>query len=106
MTIAFKDFVPRVLQTYLFGMSRDYEDLQEAVTRANCWIEQDRIRIINVETLLLTGLPELETDTTAAKVGGLSGAANVFQVVRVWYVQGPETAIPNTGETVRLADSM
>jgi hypothetical protein len=83
-------------------MSRDYENVQEAVTRANRWIEQEHIRVINVETLLLTGLPESETDTTTAKVGGLSGAANVFQIVRVWYFQDTDALAPNTGETVRL----
>jgi hypothetical protein len=72
-------------------------------SRANRWIEQEHIRVINVETLLLTGLPEAGTDTTTAKVGGLSGTANVFQIVRVWYFQEADLLTPNTGETVRLA---
>src|SRR5688572_12167389 len=51
--IAFHDFIPRRQGKRLLGLLTDYENLHELVSRVNLWIEQHRIDVVNVETVLV-----------------------------------------------------
>jgi hypothetical protein len=83
MTIAYKDFLPAVLKSGFF--STEHETLPAAIARANDWIRQSGVRVINVETVVL---PNVRAVEDASQVGiRTSGELSSywFQVVRVWY---------------------
>ena len=83
MKIGYKDFMPGILKSGFF--STTHETLSSAVLRANEWIEQSGLRIINVETVVL---PNVGTVEDASQVGNYTSgemASNWFQIVRVWY---------------------
>lgn len=83
MKIGYQDFMPGVLRSGLF--SDTHETLASAVARANEWIRQSDFRLINVETVVLPNVREVEE---ASQVGlHTSGEMGTywFQIVRVWY---------------------
>ena len=87
--IAFKDFVPKD-KTKALALSRTYESLEEAVARANEWIESQEVQVVNVETVLLPGIKsENESGAAIAKHRNLSfspvSQTPWTQVVRVWH---------------------
>ena len=88
--IAFKDFVPKD-KTKMLALSRKYESVDEAVDRANKWIDSEGVAVVNVETVLLPGIKSAgKSDAAVAKEIELSSLSplsrtNWIQVVRVWY---------------------
>lgn len=83
MAIGYKDFLPAVLKSGLF--STEHETLPLAVARANEWIRESGVTVINVETVVLPNVREVED---ASQVGiRTSGELSSywFQIVRVWY---------------------
>ena len=88
--IRFKDFVPQD-KTGFFSVSRRTESLEEAVGRANEWIQAEDSKVINVETVLLPGVKsEEDADAAVAKQRDLSSFSpfsqtNWMQIIRVWY---------------------
>lgn len=102
MPIAFQDFVPQAQRKRL-GVRTDFERLHEVVSRANRWIEQNQIEVINVETILLTDLPkgEVENPPTQMTAPGTT-SFSIYQVVRIWYRQKSEAGLAYTGQTTPL----
>jgi hypothetical protein len=101
--IAFQDFIPRSQGKRLLGIVTDYENLHELVSRVNRWIEQHHIDVLNVETVVVTSLPN---DTEASPKVQMSSQANVtsaYQIVRVWYRETVEGEAAYTGQTMRLS---
>ena len=86
----------------LLGIVSDYESIHEVVTRANRWIERERVEVLNVETLLVTAIPSEEGDLRP-KMDSPGAAMYTYQVVRVWY-RVDSSHLPYTGETRRLAE--
>lgn len=102
--IAFQDFVPRRQGKRLLGMLADYENLHELVSRVNLWIEQQRIDVLNVETVLVTSLPNDEADASPkAEMNSQAYASSAYQIVRVWYRQSAPPERAYTGATTRLS---
>ena len=83
MAIRFRDFYPEVRSQSLF--SPEYETLEETVTRANEWLAHERVRVVNVETVVLRNV--LSADKTT-QVRILTGGGDGYwcQFVRVWYL--------------------
>jgi hypothetical protein len=84
MSIHFQDFFPTILKRGFF--SDDHENLRATVDRANEWIAERKVRVLNVETVLL---PNIDEVADASQVGiRTSGESSSFwyQVIRVWYV--------------------
>ncbi len=83
MPIGYKDFFPEVLKRGLF--STEQETVSATVDRANAWIAEAGVRVINVETVVL---PNVENAEDASEVGiRTSGELSSYwyQVVRVWF---------------------
>jgi hypothetical protein len=81
--IGYKDFFPEVLESGFF--STKHETLAATVARANGWIAQSGVRVLNVETVVL---PNVKDAKDASEVGiRTSGEMSSYwyQVVRVWY---------------------
>jgi hypothetical protein len=105
MLISFRDFSPQIQRKRLLGSLTDYENMQEVVTRVNRWIEQEGVRVLNVETVLTPKLPEQEEDSLPSRLALPSSLSSLHQVVRVWYVQEQEGTAPQTGATTRLREN-
>ncbi|MCU0490739.1 MAG: hypothetical protein MUD01_04095 [Chloroflexaceae bacterium] len=103
MLIAFRDFIPQRQRKRFLGMVNEYEHLQEVVSRVNQWIEQSQIDVLNVETVLVSSLPEEDTETltTRMDVPGTTSFSN-YHVIRVWYRQESTRGLPYVGQTTRL----
>ena len=83
MSLNYKDFFPEVLKSGFF--STEHEALPSTVARANAWVRDTGIRIINIETVVL---PNIRSEEDASRVGiRTSGemGSHWYQVVRVWY---------------------
>ncbi len=78
--IAYRDFVPQ-------GMEHPPADctcMDGIVFEANQWIQDNRIRILNVQTLLLPGL-EPGHPQTGHGVFYIGAFEHWTQVLRIWY---------------------
>ncbi|MDB5309839.1 MAG: hypothetical protein JWO38_4041 [Gemmataceae bacterium] len=80
----FLDFAPRVKEQAL--SYRLVETVQETVLRANEWIVQSGVRVINLETLMLP-IGRGEDEGTSTGRNDFSGEGPLVQVIRVWYVE-------------------
>jgi hypothetical protein len=82
--IAFKDFVPKqVGKSGWLGLGPPvYADLADAVASANRWIGQEKVQVLNVETVVLPG--DAGTDKTGV---GFIDVHRCLQVIRVWYLE-------------------
>jgi|RhiMetdeSRZDD1v2_1073273.scaffolds.fasta_scaffold273282_3 hypothetical protein len=95
--IAFYDFIPQRQS------KREYENIHELVSRVNRWIEQHQVDVLNIETMLVSNLPEDTAESRWVRSDlSVSITLSTYQFVRVWYRQdaGPEEAY--TGQTRRL----
>lgn len=101
--IAFHDFIPRRQGKRLLGILTDYENLHELVTRVNLWIEQHHIDVLNVETLVVTSLPNETEASPKVQMGSQANVSSTYQIVRVWYRETGEREAAYTGETTRLS---
>lgn len=83
MFIGYKDFFPKILKSGFF--SKEHETLSATVARANRWIAESGVRVLNVETVVL---PNIAGEEDASQVGiRTSGelSSHWYQIVRVWY---------------------
>lgn len=85
--LAFKDFVPvqQGTKPALFGLAQTpvFADLEDALVRANQWIAQAGVRVLNVETVVLPNLTE--TDQSATTTNRHDFMDQWRQFIRVWY---------------------
>lgn len=90
--IGFKDFLPKKGAKF-WTLSQQWESVSDAVDRANEWIQQENVDVINVETVLLPDLRGKSESSSARAVasqssfsiGPFGSATKWRQVVRVWY---------------------
>lgn len=82
MLIRCKDFIPKALDHAVF--STGFETFSEAIDRANAWIRDSGVAVLNVETVVLPNLPEVK-DTSQVINTRYQLGTYLFQVVRVWY---------------------
>ena len=101
--IAFHDFIPRRQGKRLLGILTDYENLHELVSRVNLWIEQHHIDVLNVETVVVTSLPNETEASPKAQMGSQANVSSTYQIVRVWYRESIEAEAAYTGQTTRLS---
>lgn len=82
MLIRCKDFIPNALDHAVF--STGFETFSEAIDRANAWIRDSGVAVLNVETVVLPNLPEVKDTSQVINTRHQLGTY-LFQVVRVWY---------------------
>lgn len=64
MAIGYQDFRPEILKSGIF--STQYETLAATVARANKWIAESGVRVLNMETVVL---PNIQSGEDASRVG-------------------------------------
>ncbi len=88
--IAYQDFVPKKLAEDVLQRGIHYETFDEAVKAANEWIQQQSVKVLHVETVVLPNI------WRPSEQGTRDGAIRIFenemaywhQFVRVWYETG------------------
>ena len=80
MAIAYRDFTPAV--TGYRSFSTQYESLPQLVERANAWIAENSVTVINVETVILPRV--IEEGGSKARYE-FPRSTTVWQVLRVWH---------------------
>lgn len=85
--IQFQDFLPNATGSGGFlGLGTTYETIDETVKRANAWIAQYNVRVLNVETLVLPNLDREKTGTITPRMWtGGDTHSDWYQAIRVWY---------------------
>jgi hypothetical protein len=85
--IYFFDFPPQIIEPRGLMSYERCESLRDVMVRVNQWVEQNRIKVLNVETLVLpSGVfqdPVVVADATS--IATPDGYATWRQIVRVWY---------------------
>lgn len=89
MSLAYRDFLPEVLKSGFF--STLYESLPAAVERANRWIAESGVHVVNVETVVLPNVKDVEDTSDAGIRTSGEMSSYWYQVVRIWY----ETETPS-----------
>lgn len=79
--ITFRDFLPED-RTRFLGLGRKFEPRTELMARVNAWLEEESIEVLNIETVLLPGLPEEDSTVSTEK---LLQSTQWAQAIRVWY---------------------
>ena len=87
--IAFKDFVPTDI-TPMLALSRRHETLTDVLARANAWIAEHSLQIVNVETVVLPPGSAAQNDASFRDnvqydFGRFEVGGQRVQIVRVWY---------------------
>jgi hypothetical protein len=88
--IGFADFVPRLIEEGGVFHHEQRALVQEAVDRANQWISQNKVQVLNIETVTMPNI------FAAGEEGPQDSSVLVYeqhrwyQFVRVWYSYGPE----------------
>jgi hypothetical protein len=89
--ISYRDFAPQRLQQSGIAESiglkaPTYQALEDALTAANTWIEAEQVKVVSIETVVLPNV-WTEGGTSDIELGTMSGWANWYQFIRVWYSQ-------------------
>jgi hypothetical protein len=88
--IGFADFVPRLIEEGGVFHPEERALVQEAVDRANQWISQNKVQVLNIETVVMPNI------FAAGEKGPQDSSVAVwdyhrwYQFVRVWYTYGAE----------------
>ena len=83
MSFKYKDFFPEVLSSGFF--STQHESLTATVARANQWVMAYKVRVINLETVVLPNIKSVEDAGEAGIRTSGEVSSHWYQVVRVWY---------------------
>jgi hypothetical protein len=85
--IAYRDFAPRQVSAAGFLQPAEYESLEQTLARANAWVRDHGVDVLNVETVVLPNLGSPHSAGTAdpnrVLQPGFAEAWNQF--IRVWY---------------------
>jgi len=99
MSLAFRDFSPRLMAPARGGSPAQWEPVASVVQRANQWLESQGLQAMNVETLLLPmGKTAQPLSSAAGSLERWDEDHQWVQVVRVWHEANvPSMAPPPLG---------
>ncbi|MCW8131573.1 MAG: hypothetical protein KIS92_14590 [Planctomycetota bacterium] len=86
--IAFKDFIPdfEQKQVAIVFSSTHWDTFDSAVAKANRWIEESGVEVLNLETVVLPNpWAEGAEGTTDAELSSGRPMTPWYQVLRVWF---------------------
>ncbi len=85
-----RDFVPEMLAPPGFLTPAEHESFDAAVEEANRWIAENKIRVLNVETVVLPNIWSRFEEGTKDGALATSGESpsHWHQFIRVWYETG------------------
>lgn len=85
--IRYRDFVPRMLEAPGLFRSGDYESFSVALEAMNEWIRDEKVRLVNVETVVLPNIWSRWEEGSGDVALGTSGEmpSHWHQFIRCWY---------------------
>jgi hypothetical protein len=85
--ICYRDFVPDMLQPPGFLSPAEHESFDAALEDANQWVAQNKVRVLNVETVVLPNIWSRFEEGTTDGALGTSGEqpSHWHQFIRIWY---------------------
>lgn len=85
--LAFRDFVPLLLDPAVLGHPSRYGSVEDAFVRANEWVAEEGVKVFGVETLVLPNIHARHAVGSVQHPFHTSGSLSNdwFQVVRVWF---------------------
>ena len=85
--LKYKDFVPKQISAPGFLNPGEHETFDDAVIAANSWLAENRVNVINLETVVLPNIwSQWEEGSTDASLGIGSGSPSHWhQFLRCWY---------------------
>ncbi|MDJ0678593.1 MAG: hypothetical protein QNJ18_01860 [Xenococcaceae cyanobacterium MO_167.B52] len=86
--ICFKDFFPQAIEQRGFFSEDKYENFSSLLDQLNQWLAQNKVEIINIETVVLRDIDDEKTRFLAEE-------PFFYQFIRVWY-QVPDEDSPKT----------
>jgi len=86
--IQFRDFAAEITNAGFFTNS--YESLADALDKANAWLAEERVDVVNVETVVLPNIWDSDEEGTGDVDLRASGKSSTtwHQFIRVWYRVG------------------
>ena len=87
MPIAHRDFIPEMLDAGGLFRAPDFEPFERTLRRANEWIDNNHIALVNVETVVLPNVFSPGEEGTKDPALHTSGemASRWHQFIRIWY---------------------
>ncbi len=86
--ISYRDFAPHVIKRGLLH-SDAYENFDAAVAAANAWIQESKIDLMSVETVVLPNISgdksEGTSDGRVETEEAMTSINEWYQFLRVWY---------------------
>jgi len=85
--LRYRDFVPRLTKPAAFLSPAEYESFDAALAAANHWVQENGVRVRNVETVVLPNIWSRYEEGSRDTSLGTSGESPSFwhQFIRVWY---------------------
>lgn len=83
----YRDFWPEMVEAEGIFTQARWQPLEEAMKTANVWVEEEGVKVINIETVVLPNV--WDSDEEGAEDASLraSGKSSTtwHQIIRVWY---------------------
>ncbi|MEM8962485.1 MAG: hypothetical protein AAGD38_13460 [Acidobacteriota bacterium] len=92
-SIQFVDFKAREHPRSSTSMSRStHESVAQVVDRLNQWIRENRVEVINIETIILPNIHNTGVNSEASRIRNYANYAwsSLHQVLRVWFRMPPD----------------
>ncbi len=85
--LRYRDFVPKQISEPGIFKQGEHETFDDAVLAANQWIEESKVKLINLETVVLPNIwSRWEHGSNDASLGTSGESPSRWhQVLRVWY---------------------
>jgi hypothetical protein len=85
--IHYRDFLPEMLRPPGFLQPAEHESFDAAVEDMNRWLAENKVHVINVETVVLPNIFSRWEEGTKDAALGTSGESpsHWHQFIRVWY---------------------
>ena len=87
--IGFADFVPRLIEEGGVFHREQRALVQEAVDRATQWISQNKVRVLNIETVTMPNIFAAGEQSPQDSSVAVWDYHRWYQFIRVWYTYGP-----------------
>ncbi|MDJ0900110.1 MAG: hypothetical protein QNJ55_15000 [Xenococcus sp. MO_188.B8] len=89
--IYFKDFFPQTIEQKGFFSEDKYEKFSSLLSHVNQWLSENKVKLINIETVVLRDIDDEKTRFLAEE-------PFFYQFMRVWYEIPDADCSTNTGD--------
>lgn len=83
--INFRDFVPEIKDKGGFFSKRSMEQLSESLDKANDWVTEHKINVVNIETIVLPQIHGVGKEGSTDVALPMGVVSTWYQFIRVWY---------------------